>query len=77
MGSFEGERLTDDHRRIRCGLQRLRRPEMDEYGRFRRWIHSKEMEGDIRMVMDLIRLDTEAHMVSLERAREKILCSFV
>ena len=46
---------------------------MDEYGGFRRWIHSKDMEGDIRMVMDLIRLDTEAHMVSLARVRERIV----
>ena len=71
MGSCESERLTNGHRRIRCGLQQLRRPDMDEYGRFRRWIHSKETEGDVRMVMDLIRLDTEAHMVSLARAGEK------
>ena len=47
---------------------------MDEYGRFRRWVHSKEMEGDIRMVMDVIRLDTEAHMVSLARNGERIVC---
>ena len=47
---------------------------MDEYGGFRRWIHSKEMEGDIRMVMDLIRLDTEAHMVSLASSGERIVC---
>ena len=77
MCSFENGGLTDGHRRIRSGLQRLRRPEMDEYGRFRRWIHSKEMEGDIRMVMDLIRLDTEAHMVSILRDGEDIMCSLV
>ena len=74
MGSFENARLMDDDRRIRCGLQKLKRPEMDEYGRFRRWIHSKDMEGDIQMVMDLIRLDTEAHMVSLARIGERIVC---
>ena len=74
MGSFENARLTDDDRRIRCSLQKLKRPETDEYGRFRRWVHSKEMEGDIRMVMDVIRLDTEAHMVSLARNGEIIVC---
>ena len=77
MGPFENERLNDDHRRIRCGLQKLKRPQMGEYGGFRRWIHSKEMEGDIRVVMDLIRLDTESHMVSLTRHLERILCSLV
>ena len=56
--------LIHDYRRIGRGLQRLNRPRMNEYGRFRRWLHSREIEGDIRMVIDLIRLDTEAHMVS-------------
>ena len=74
MGSFENARLSNDDRRIRCGLQKLKRPEMDEYGRFRRWIHSKDMEGDIRIVMDLIRLDTEAHMVRLANNWERGVC---
>ena len=72
--SFGNRCLTNDYRRIRCGLQQLRRPQLAEYGRFRRWIHSKEIEGDIRMVMDLIRLDTEAHMVSFARDRKRNLC---
>ena len=67
MGSFGSRCLIDDYRRIRRGLQRLRRPRMNEYGRFRRWFHSREIEADIRMVIDLIRLDTEAHMVSSRR----------
>ena len=46
---------------------------MNEYGRFRRWLHSQEIEGDIRMVIDLIRLDTEAHMVSFTRDVERIV----
>ena len=73
MRSFENERFTDDRRRIRFGLQKLKRPEMDEFAGLQRWIHSKEMEGDIRMVMDLIRLDTEAHMVNLAKDRERIV----
>ena len=73
MVSVESRRLIDDYRRIQRGLQRLRRPRMNEYGRFRRWLHSREIEGDIRMVIDLIRLDTEAHMVSLTRDVERIV----
>ena len=73
MVPFGSGCLIDDHRRIGRGLQRLRRPRINEYGRFRRWLHSREIEGDIRMVIDLIRLDTEAHMVSLTRDMERIV----
>ena len=73
MASVRRKGLIDDYRRIGRGLQRLRRPRMNEYGRFRRWLHSREIEGDIRMVIDLIRLDTEAHMVSFTRDVERIV----
>ena len=73
MVSFGSKCLIHDYRRIGRGLQRLRRPRMNEYGQFRRWFHSREIEGDIRMVIDLIRLDTEAHMVSSTRDVERIV----
>ena len=73
MVSLGSRRLIHDHRRLGRGLQRLNCPRMNEYGRFRRWLHSREIEGDIRMVIDLIRLDTEAHMVSLTRDVERIV----
>jgi hypothetical protein len=73
---FIGNRhLINDHRRIGRGLQQLIHLELNEYGRFRRWLHSKEIEGDIRMVMDLIRLDTEVHMVRFARDKEEIVYS--
>ena len=71
--SFGSRCLIHDYRRIGRGLQRLNRPRMKEYGRFRSWLHSREIEGDIRMVIDLIRLDTEAHMVSFTRDIERIV----
>ena len=74
MGSFGSRCLIHDYRRIKGVLQQLRRPDMDEYGRFRRWIHSKEMEGDIRMVMDTIQLNTNSFMVSLPKDGKRIGC---
>ena len=73
MAPFGSGCLIHDHRRIGRGLQRLRRPRMNEYGKFRRWLHAREIEGDIRMVIDLIRLDTEAHMVSFTRDVKRIV----
>ena len=67
--------LIQDYRRIGRGLRQLRHPRMSEYGRFRRWLYSREIEGDIRMVVDHIRLDTEAHMVSFSRDMERIMYS--
>ena len=64
----------NDHRRIGRGLQRLKHPKLDGYGQFRSWLHSREIEGDIRMIMDLIRLDTKAHMVSL-RGTGRVICT--
>ena len=75
MGSFGRRCSIHDYRRIGRGLQQLRRPRMNEYGQFRRWLHSREIEGDIRMVIELIRLDTQAHMVSLTRDVERIVYS--
>ena len=57
--------LINGHRRIERGLQRLKHPRLSEYGRFRRFLLAKEIEDDLRMVMDLIRLDTESHLVRL------------
>ena len=65
MGSFRGKCLIHDYRQIGLGLQQLKHPEMRKYGGFLRWIHSKEIEGDIRMVMESIRLNTDSFMVSL------------
>ena len=73
--SFGSRCLIHNYRRIGRGLQRLNLPRMNEYGRFRRWLHSREIEGDIRMVIDLIRLDAEAHMVSITRDVERIVYS--
>ena len=67
--------LIDGHRRIGRGLQRLRHPRLSEYGRFRRYLLAKEIEGDLRMVMDLIRLDTESHLVRLAQGGGTIVCS--
>ena len=67
--------LIDSHRRIGRGLQRLRHPRLSEYGRFRRCLIAKEIEGDLRTVMDLIRLDTESHLVRLARGEETIVYS--
>src|SRR5258706_6476331 len=67
--------LIDGHRRIGRGLQRLRHPRLSEYGRFRRYLFAKEIEGDLLMVMDLIRLDTESHLVWLARGGETIVYS--
>ena len=73
MVSFGGGRLIHNYRRIRHGLQQLRHPRMKDYGRFLRWLYSRQIEGDIRMVIDHIRLDTEAHMVSFTREVERVV----
>ena len=67
--------MIDGYRRIGRGLQQLRHPRLSEYGRFRRCLLAKEIEGDLRMVMDLIRLDTESHLVRLARGGETIVYS--
>ena len=69
--------LIHEYRRIEDGLQQLRRPEMDKYGRLRRWIHSKEMEGDIRKVMETIQLNTDSFIVSLPTDGRRIGCLLV
>jgi len=71
--------LIDRHRRIGRGLQRLRHPRLSEYGRFRRCLHSKEIEGELRMVMDFIRLDSrrQGALEKLRRAPEAKLDSHV
>ena len=66
---------TNGRRRIERGLQRLRHPRLSEYGRFRRFLLAKEIEGDLRMVMELIRLDTDSHLVRLARGEQTTVCS--
>ena len=73
MVSFGSRHLIHNYRRIGRGLRRLRHPRMKEYGRFRRWLYSRQIESDIRMVIDHIRLDTEAHMVSFTRDVERVV----
>ena len=77
MVSFGSRCLIHNYRRIGRGLRRLRHPRMNEYGRFRRWLYSRHIEGDIRAVIDLIRLDTEAHMVSFTIDMERVVYSSV
>ena len=77
MGLFGSKCLIRDCRRIERGLQQLKHPEMHKYGRLRRWIHSKEMEGDIRKVMEIIQLNTDSFMVSLPRDEKRIGCLLV
>ena len=52
--SFGNGRLIESHRRIGRGLERLRHPKLSKYGRFHHFLLAKEIEGDLRMVMDLI-----------------------
>ena len=52
---------------LNVASKRLRHPRLNKYWRFRRCPHSQEIEGDIRVVMDRIRLGTEAHMGRLAR----------
>ena len=77
MGSFESKCLIHDYRRIERGLQELRRPEMDEYGRFRRWLYSKDTEGNLRKVMEIIQLNTDSFMVSLPKDGKRIGCLLI
>ena len=72
---FRNGLLIDGHRHIGRGLERLRHPKLSQYGRFRRYVFAKEIEGDLRMVMDLIRLDTASHLVRLARGGETIVGS--
>ena len=69
--------LTNEYRCIGLGLQQLSKPKKDKYGSLRRWIHSKEMEGDIRKVMELIQLNTRSHMVSFPKDGKRIGCLLV
>ena len=75
--SFGNRCLISYYRCIGHGLKQLSQPKMDKYGLLRRWIHSKEMEGDIRDVMELIQLNTRSHMVSLPGAGKRIGCLLV
>ena len=75
--SFGNRCLINDYRSIGLGLQQLSQPKADEYGRFRRWIHSKDLEVDIRKVLDLLQLSTRAYAVSFARDGERIVCSHV
>ena len=64
--------MTNNCRCIGLGLQQLSKPKKDKYGLLRRWIHSKEMEDDIRKVMELIQLNTRSHMVGFPKDRKII-----
>ena len=62
-------RLINDYRCIGLGLQQLSQPKKYKYGLLRRWIRSKEMEGEVRKLMEHIELNTRSYMVSFKRDR--------
>ena len=64
--------LIDDHRCIIDGLKQLSQPKMDNDGICSRWIHSKEMEDEIRNLMKDIELSTRSYMVSCPRQGERL-----
>ena len=59
--------LNVEYRCIIDGLKQLSQPKMDNDGICSRWIHSKEMEDEIRNLMKDIQLSTWSYMVSFPR----------
>ena len=72
--SFGSGLLINGHRRIGRGLQH---PRLSKYRRVSRALLAKDIEGDLRMVMDLIRLDTESYLVRLARGGELTVYSIL
>ena len=70
--SFGNRCLIDDYRCIGHGLEQLSQPKMDKNGLLSRWIHSKEMEDEMRDLMKHIELNTRSYMVSLPREWERL-----
>ena len=70
--SFGNGLLIDGHRRIDDGLQELKQI---KDGRFLRGLRAQEIQDGLRIMMDLIRLDTQFYLVRLTRGGETIVYS--
>ena len=64
--------LVDNYRCIIDGLKQLSQPKMDNDGICSRWIHSKDMEDEIRNLMKDIELSTRSYMVSFPKEGERL-----